>query len=56
MIAVFAVGVYYWAVATSLKSAEIRRNIEEVEEVEEAEEAEEIEEVEETGAADDGGH
>ncbi|RAG84474.1 amino acid permease [Streptacidiphilus pinicola] len=35
IVAVFALGVYYWAIATSLKTAEIERNIEDVEVVDE---------------------
>ncbi|WP_042423293.1 APC family permease [Streptacidiphilus anmyonensis] len=35
IVAVFALGVYYWAIATSLKAAEIERNIEDVEVVDE---------------------
>jgi amino acid transporter len=35
IIAVFSLAVYYWAIATSLKSAEIERNIEDVEVVDE---------------------
>ncbi|WP_042367023.1 APC family permease [Streptacidiphilus neutrinimicus] len=35
IVAVFAVAVYYWAIATSLKAAEIERNIEDVEVVDE---------------------
>jgi amino acid transporter len=35
VVAVFSLAVYYWAIATSLKSAEIERNIEDVEVVDE---------------------